>query len=133
MATTSDPEHLTGDVLRLGVVAAVDPGGATCMVESGDVVAGPLPWVAWRAGGLRVWAPPSVGEQCLVLSPEGIWATGLCCRGSIAMLSRRRLISLILSVLLSPMGRGSAMIRCAMRWLSRCPQGAPPRSMRPVG
>jgi phage baseplate assembly protein V len=77
MATTSDPEHLTGDVLRLGVVAAVDPGGATCMVESGGVVAGPLPWVAWRAGGLRVWAPPSVGEQCLVLSPEGDLGNGI--------------------------------------------------------
>ena len=77
MASTSDPEHLTGDVLRLGVVAAVDPGGATCMVESGGVVAGPLPWVAWRAGGLRVWAPPSVGEQCLVLSPEGDLGNGI--------------------------------------------------------
>ena len=81
MATTFDPEHLTGDVLRLGVVAAVDPGGATCMVESGGVVAGPLPWVAWRAGGLRVWAPPSVGEQCLVLSPEGDLGNGIVLSG----------------------------------------------------
>jgi hypothetical protein len=45
----------------------------------------------WRAGcgcrafavggvagrGLRVWAPPSVGEQCLVLSPEGDLGNGI--------------------------------------------------------
>ena len=77
MANTSDPEHLAGDVLRLGVVASVDLVWATCTVESGGVVTGPLPWVAWRAGGLRVWAPPSVGEQCLVLSPEGDLGNGI--------------------------------------------------------
>ncbi|CCA91310.1 phage baseplate assembly protein V [Novosphingobium sp. PP1Y] len=71
MAQPLDPEQLTGDVLRLGVIASVDHAQATCTVESGDVVTGDLPWIAPRAGGLRVWSPPTVGEQCLLLSPEG--------------------------------------------------------------
>jgi phage baseplate assembly protein V len=84
MAYSSDPEQLTGDVLRLGTVASVDHANGTCTVESGDVVTGPLPWVAFRAGGVRLWSPPTVGEQCLLLSPEGdlkngIVLTGLYC------------------------------------------------------
>lgn len=71
MAQPLDPEQLTGDVLRLGVIASVDHAQATCTVESGDMVTGDLPWIAPRAGGLRVWSPPTVGEQCLLLSPEG--------------------------------------------------------------
>ena len=86
MARTANPEQLTGDVLRLGVIASVDHAGATCTVESGDIVTGDLPWFAFRAGGLRVWSPPSVGEQCLLLSPEadlenGLVLTGLYCDG----------------------------------------------------
>ncbi|SLK09511.1 phage baseplate assembly protein V [Novosphingobium mathurense] len=71
MAQTLDPEQLTGDVLRLGVIASVDHANATCTVESGDVVTGELPWISPRAGSVCVWSPPTVGEQCLLLSPEG--------------------------------------------------------------
>lgn len=77
MARTADIEHLTGEVIQLGTVASVDHGDATCTVEVGDLVTGSLPWLAWRAGRVKIWAPPSSGEQCAVLSPEGDLANGL--------------------------------------------------------
>ncbi|MEJ7933649.1 phage baseplate assembly protein V [Sphingobium sp. AN558] len=77
MANAQDSEQLTGDVLRLGTIASVDHANATCTVESGDIVTGDLPWIAQRAGNARIWSPPSVGEQCLLASPEGDIQAGI--------------------------------------------------------
>ncbi|WP_374414212.1 phage baseplate assembly protein V [Novosphingobium colocasiae] len=77
MARIADPEHLAGELIQLGTVASVDYGAATCTVEIGDLVTGDLPWLAPRAGGVKVWSPPSVGEQCALLCPEGDLASGI--------------------------------------------------------
>ena len=77
MARTADPEPLAGELIQLGTVASIDHGAATCTVEIGDLTTGGLPWLAWCAGRIKVWAPPSTGEQCAVLSPEGDLANGL--------------------------------------------------------
>ncbi|WP_159977791.1 MULTISPECIES: phage baseplate assembly protein V [unclassified Novosphingobium] len=77
MARTADPEQLTGEVIQLGTVAAVDYGAATCTVTIGDLVTGELPWFAWSAGGVRIWAAPTPGEQGAVLCPEGDLDNGL--------------------------------------------------------
>ncbi|MFC0206425.1 phage baseplate assembly protein V [Novosphingobium soli] len=77
MARTADPEQLTGEVIQLGTVTSVDHVAATCTVEIGELTTGDLPWLAPRAGGVKVWSPPSVGEQCGVLCPEGDLANGL--------------------------------------------------------
>jgi hypothetical protein len=131
MATTSDPEHLTGDVLRLGVVAAVDPGGATCMVESGGVVAGPaVGGVAGRGlaglgaafGGRAVPGAFARGDL-----GNGIVLPGLYCDAFPAPSDQPDLVCFAFV-----MGRGSGMIRCAMLAVT-LPAGARPRSMRPVG
>lgn len=74
---TADPEQMTGDILRLGTIATVDVADRTCTVECGDITTGPLPWLTFRAGNVVVWSPPSVGEQCLLLSPEGDTEAGL--------------------------------------------------------
>jgi phage baseplate assembly protein V len=37
----------------------------------GEALTGWLPWATWAAGRLRVWSPPTKGEQCLVLAPSG--------------------------------------------------------------
>ena len=71
MARINDPEAAAGEVLRLGTIYSVDPANATCRVESGDLITGDIPWIAQRAGKVRYWSPPSVGEQCLLLAPEG--------------------------------------------------------------
>lgn len=77
MARTLDPEAAAGEVLRLGTIASVDPANGTCTVESGDLLTGDLPWIAQRAGKVRHWSPPSEGEQCLLLCPEGDLAAGM--------------------------------------------------------
>ena len=77
MARNLDPQAAAGEVLRLGSVTSVDHANATCTVTSGDIHTGDLPWIAQRAGNVRIWSPPSVGEQCLLLAPEGDLAAGL--------------------------------------------------------
>lgn len=63
---------------RLARVTAVDLAAATCTValgdpddDDGEVISAALRWTAPRAGALRVWAPPTVGEQVLLICPEG--------------------------------------------------------------
>lgn len=77
MARYSDPEAAAGEVLRLGTIASLDLANATCTAQSGDIVTGDIPWIAQRAGNVRTWSPPSVGEQCLILAPEGDLAAAL--------------------------------------------------------
>lgn len=77
MAYTQDPQQQIGEAIQYGVIASVDHDNATCTVTLGDLETGQLPWVAQRAGGMRCWSPPSVGEQCVVLAPEGDLENGL--------------------------------------------------------
>jgi phage baseplate assembly protein gpV len=75
-----------GGTLRLGVVAAFDAERCRVRVrisgEGDDAVhSGWLPWSTWAAGHLRVWSPPAVGEQCLVLSPSGDMAQAVAVPG----------------------------------------------------
>jgi len=67
----SDPRRALGNVIQLGTVDTVDLSEATCRVRVGDIVTGDLPWLSARAGATRIWSPPSVGEQVVVLCPEG--------------------------------------------------------------
>lgn len=77
MANTQDPEQQVGEAIQYGVIASVDYANATCTVTLGDLTTGELPWVAQRAGAARIWSPPSVEEQCVVLAPEGDLENGL--------------------------------------------------------
>ena len=77
MANTQDPEQQVGEAIQYGVIATVDHANSTCTVTLGDLTTGELPWVAQRAGGMRCWSPPSIGEQCVVLAPEGDLENGL--------------------------------------------------------
>jgi len=71
------PARLT-ELVRMGTVAAVDLAEARCRVLYGDPDdeggGATTPWIRWltpRAGHTSVWSPPSVGEQVLLLSPDG--------------------------------------------------------------
>jgi phage baseplate assembly protein V len=75
MGDTHDTTRLVGDIARYGVI--VSRSGDTCRVQVGDLVTGDVPWISGRAGSARVWSPPSVGEQCLLLCPEGDAAAGV--------------------------------------------------------
>lgn len=76
MTANPDFQRLVGDIVRPGLIASVDHAAARCTVEIGDIVTGPLPWIAFRAGRARIWSPPSVGEQCLLICAEGDAASG---------------------------------------------------------
>lgn len=74
----TDPDQL----LRWGRVASVDLAEGLCTVElADDVETGPLPWIEARMGTTRVWSPPSVGEQVLLLCPAGELAGAAVLRG----------------------------------------------------
>lgn len=70
-----------GELLRFGTIASIDLAGARCVVQAGDVVTGPIRWAEGRAGATRTWSPPSIGEQVLLLCPEGEPAAGVAMRG----------------------------------------------------
>lgn len=65
------------NVLRVGTIEQVDHGDARVRVRSGELLTTWLPWFEQRAGDVRTWCPPSIGEQCLLLSPSGDLAAGL--------------------------------------------------------
>lgn len=78
---SAPPEDIPVDLselIRLGTIASVDLASATCTVrygnpddDGGGAESPPVRWLAPRAGKTRVWSPPSVGEQALLLAPDG--------------------------------------------------------------
>ncbi|WP_224825595.1 phage baseplate assembly protein V [Cognatishimia sp. MH4019] len=68
-----DRRKLT-NMVRSGVVTAVDPANQRVKVDVGDD-GSPLitPWIRWteRAGARKTWNPPSVGELMTVLAQGG--------------------------------------------------------------
>ncbi|WP_375292458.1 phage baseplate assembly protein V [Sphingomonas melonis] len=71
MADPTDIQRLIGDLAREGTVASVDLAAGTCRVRiADDLTTGDIPWLAPRLGKIKVWSPPSVGEQVLILAPE---------------------------------------------------------------
>lgn len=80
MSDPADTQRLIGDLIRIGVIASVDfsnPVDPLVTVTIGDLTTAPLPLIVVRAGRVVIWSPPSVGEQVLVLSPEGDTEAGL--------------------------------------------------------
>lgn len=80
MGTSDDIPGLIGDLLRVGVVESVALADATVTVRAGDIVSPPCPWLE-LAGAFRSWTPPSVGEQVVLLCPEGDIAHSIALRG----------------------------------------------------
>ncbi len=66
----------THSICRIGTVLTVDRAEARCTCRIGDAVDGaietpPIRWLAPRAGQTRIWSPPSIGEQVIILCPGG--------------------------------------------------------------
>ncbi|NLR72862.1 phage baseplate assembly protein V [Novosphingobium sp. ERN07] len=80
-----DPSTL----IRLGQISAVTLAPPRCQVrfadpEGDDEEGGetpPIRWLALRAGKTRTWSPPSVGEECLLLCPDGQIGNGVALLG----------------------------------------------------
>lgn len=76
MNQTAELARRLENLIRPGTIAEVDLVDARCRVKSGRITTGWLPWFTRRAGSTTEWDPPSIGEQCLVLSPSGELAQG---------------------------------------------------------
>lgn len=79
-----DPSTL----IRLGVISAVTLDPPRCRVRFGDpeaddgaIESPPIRWLALRAGATRRWSPPTVGEECLLLCPDGQIGNGVALAG----------------------------------------------------
>ncbi len=70
MRQQHDPTE-PGELIRFGTIASVDLAAGRCTVVAGGVVTGPIRWVAARAGATRTWSPPTIGEQVVLLAPDG--------------------------------------------------------------
>ena len=65
------------NLIRIGTIHSVDHAAVRVRVQSGNLVTQWLPWVEHRAGQTTTWDPPTVGEQCMVISPSGEPAGGI--------------------------------------------------------
>lgn len=74
--STVELQRLIENLVRAGTISAVDLAANKCRVKSGGLETNWLKWFARRAGDVRHWSPPFVGEQCMVLSPGGDMAAG---------------------------------------------------------
>lgn len=59
------------NLIRTGVVTAVDLDEGLCRVQTGGIQTTWLNWLTSRAGRSRTWWAPSVGEQVLILAVGG--------------------------------------------------------------
>lgn len=66
--------RLLENILRVGVIIAVDEERWLVRVQSGELQTDWLRWNTTRAGAFSIWIPPSVGEQvwlgCIGGNPE---------------------------------------------------------------
>jgi len=59
------------NLIRFGSIAEVDCDAQRVRVNVGGNLTDWRPWLTWRAGTTQTWCPPTVGEQVILLSPEG--------------------------------------------------------------
>jgi phage baseplate assembly protein V len=82
-AEIGDLQRRLANLFRGGKVAEVDLGAGRVKVQFGEAVTAWLPWMTGRAGAVKDWNPPSVGEQVCVCSPMGELESGFILPGSI--------------------------------------------------
>lgn len=63
--------RLLRNIVRTGIVTAVDLSAGLCRVQTGGIQTTWLNWLTTRAGRSRTWWAPSVGEQVLLLAIGG--------------------------------------------------------------
>lgn len=69
--TLNELERLISNLLRVGVVEAVDTEKMVCRVRTGDILTDWIRWGADRAGAGRSWWPPVAGEQVIIGAVNG--------------------------------------------------------------
>lgn len=69
------------NLIRFGVIAAVQMEPPRVQVKTGTLTTAWLPWLALRTGSDREWDPPTVDEQVILFSPSGQLANGVVLTG----------------------------------------------------
>ena len=69
------------NLIRFGVIAAVQMKPPRVQVKTGTLTTAWLPWLALRAGADQEWDPPTEGEQVILFSPSGQLANGVVVTG----------------------------------------------------
>ena len=84
--TPSDLLRMLVNVVRFGKIAEVDCDLKLVRVKVGGNLTDWRPWLAQRAGLDQTWWPPTVGEQVVLLSPEGDFNQSIILMGSYSSL-----------------------------------------------
>lgn len=82
-AEIGDLQRRLANIFRVGKVTEVNRTTGRVKVSFQGVTSTWLPWMAARAGAVKEWSPPSVGEQVVVCSPSGELEAGFIMPGSI--------------------------------------------------
>lgn len=70
-----------GNTALYGRITSVDLARARVIVGAGDLETAPIRWITGGASGTRVWTRPKIGEQVMLLSPDGDLAGAIALRG----------------------------------------------------
>ena len=70
-------ERRLQSIINRGIVTQVDHAAARCRVQIDGLETDWLKFTSARIGKVKIWNPPSVGEQVLVISETGELSTGL--------------------------------------------------------
>lgn len=73
----SEIDRRVSNMMRIGVIAQVDDQAAKVRVQIGAILTDWLRWLTHRAGDDVSYWSPSVGEQVLLLSPNGDLNSGI--------------------------------------------------------
>lgn len=76
-----DPHGTIGELIRYGTIVSVDHATARVTVRFGEIETHAIRWLHGAHGATRAWSPPSVGEQVIVLAPEGDIKAAIALRG----------------------------------------------------
>lgn len=82
-AEVSDLQRRLANLCRVGKIVEVDRSTGRVKVEFDGVKTPWMPWQTARAGAVKSWSPPSVGEQVSIISPMGELSSGFVMSGSI--------------------------------------------------
>src|SRR5690606_39797517 len=76
MNPIADLRRRLDNMIRPGTIYAVDHARTRCRVKTGNILTGWLRYFVDRAGSVRRHSTPTLGEQCLILSPSGEMTAG---------------------------------------------------------
>jgi phage baseplate assembly protein V len=82
-AEIGELQRRMANMFRVGKIAEVNRTTGRVKVTFQGVTSAWLPWMTSRAGAVKDWNPPSVGEQVCVCSPSGELEAGFIMPGSI--------------------------------------------------